>query len=215
MRWPTVRGRGAQVMLGQTAVAALFLGCWLAATTIAQDSTRPVPASVTDSHAIQSVNPSRPDTVVMDSGPSHPVRATFGCKVARIVDGDTIECTPAGRIRLIGIDAPELSQAPFGAEAAATLATLIPPDSHVLLEQDIEGRDKYGRLLAYVWRVRTLVNWRMIREGAAVLLTYPPNLQYVDSFTDAQQRAREEARGLWASGGFNCLPVDRRRGRCD
>jgi micrococcal nuclease len=164
----------------------------------------------------ESLNPTtRPDAAVNDSGPSHPVGATFACNVARIVDGDTVECTPAGRIRLIAIDAPELSQAPFGAEAAATLAAFILQGSDVLLEQDVEAHDKYGRLPAYVWRGVTLVNWRMIREGEAVLLTYPPNVQYVESFTDAQRRAREENRGLWAAGGFDCRPVDRRRGRCD
>ena len=156
-----------------------------------------------------------PDTATLESGPSHPVRATLPCKSARIVDGDTIECVGAGRVRLIGIDAPELSQAPFGAEAAATLATFIPPGADVLLEQDVEARDKYGRLLAYVWHEGTLVNWRMVREGAAVLLTFPPNVQYVESLTDAQRRAREENRGVWATGGFDCRPVDRRQGRCD
>lgn len=171
----------------------------------------PLPRDTTES-----INPTtRPDTAVIDSGPSHPVRATYGCNVARILDGDTIECTPAGRIRLIGMDAPELSQAPFGVEAAETLATFLPPGSDVLLEQDVEARDKYGRLLAYVWHDGTLVNWRMIRGGAAVLLTYPPNVQYVEWFTAAQHRAREENRGLWATGGFACRPIDRRRGRCD
>lgn len=150
-----------------------------------------------------------------DSGPRHPVRQTFSCTVTRIVDGDTIVCGRAGRIRLIGMDTPELSQAPFGVQASSALAAMIQPGSDVQLEQDVEARDRYGRLLAYVWLDGTLVNWRMIREGWAVLLTYPPNVQYVDWFTDAQGRAREEGRGLWATGGFDCPPVDRRRGRCE
>ena len=149
-----------------------------------------------------------------DSGPSDPVRQTFTCTVTRIVDGDTIECTRAGRIRLIGLDTPELSQAPFGVQASSALAAFIPLGSDVQLEQDVEARDRYGRLLAYVWLDGTLVNWRMIREGRAVLLTYPPNVRYVDWFVDAEQRAREEGRGLWATGGFDCRPLDRRRGRC-
>ena len=148
------------------------------------------------------------------SGPARPVRQTVACAVARIVDGDTIECTGVGRIRLIGRDAPELSQAPFGVQAASALAAFIPPGAEVQLEQDVEARDRYGRLLAYAWLDGRLVNWRMIREGWALVLTYPPNVQYVDWFTDAQQRAREEVRGLWSTGGFDCPPVDRRRGRC-
>lgn len=159
--------------------------------------------------------PTAPSAPPTDSGPSQPVRQTFPCTVTRIIDGDTIECSGAGRIRLIGIDTPELNQRPFGIRASSALAALIALGAEVQLEQDVEARDRYGRLLAYVWSDGTLVNWRMIREGWAVLLTYPPNVQYVDWFTDAQRRAREEGRGLWAVAGFDCLPVDRRRGRCE
>lgn len=148
------------------------------------------------------------------SGPTQPVRQTYSCLVTRIVDGDTIECSRMGRVRLIGMDTPELSQPPFGAQASSALATLIPPGSPVQLEQDVETRDRYGRLLAYVWADSALVNWRMVREGWAVLLTYPPNVQYVDWLVAAERQAREERRGLWATGGFDCRPVDRRRGRC-
>lgn len=150
-----------------------------------------------------------------DAGPRRPLRPTFSCTVTRIVDGDTIECSRAGRVRLIGIDTPELSQAPFGLQAAAALARAIPPGSNVQLERDVDERDQYNRLLAYVWLDGTQVNWRMIREGWAVLLTFAPNIQYVNWLTDAQRRAREERRGLWASEGFNCAPADRRRGRCE
>ena len=79
---------------------------------------------------------------------------------------------------------------------------------------DVEARDRNGRLLAYVWTGRTMVNWRMVREGWAVLLTYQPNVQYVEAFTDAVGRARAEKRGLWATGGFDCSPPDYRRQRC-
>ena len=94
-------------------------------------------------------------------------------------------------------------------------ATLLHVGTEVQLEPDLEARDRYGRLLAYVWVGRTMVNWRMVREGWAVLLTYPPNVPYVDSFADAEGRAREEGRGLWATGGFDCRPVDRRRHLCE
>jgi uncharacterized protein (TIGR02246 family) len=153
--------------------------------------------------------------VINDSGPREPRRATQRCTISRIVDGDTIECAQIGRVRLIGMDTPESNQPPFGAQASAALAALIPLGTDVRLEPDVEARDRYGRLLAYIWLGHTMINWRMVREGWAVLLTYPPNVQYVDSFTDAERRAREEQRGLWASGGFDCRPVDRRARRCD
>jgi micrococcal nuclease len=156
-----------------------------------------------------------PATPITDSGPSKPVRGTSACTVTRIVDGDTVECTGVGPVRLIGIDTPELSQAPFGAQAASALAALIPPGSIVSLERDVEARDRYGRVLAYIWVGDIHVNWRMVRGGWAVLLTYPPNVQYVQHLTQAERLARDEGRGLWATGGFRCRPVDRRRGRCD
>ena len=156
-----------------------------------------------------------PDAAVTDAGPRHPVRATVPCTVTRIVDGDTIWCSGMGRIRLIGMDSPESDQGPFGAEATSALAALIPLGTEVQVEQDVEARDRYGRLLAYIWDRGTLVNWLMVREGWAVLLTYPPNVQYVDWFANAQNRARAEQRGLWRKGGFACLPVEHRRHHCD
>ncbi|MGH9893999.1 MAG: thermonuclease family protein, partial [bacterium] len=150
-----------------------------------------------------------------DSGPPRPVRATSDCTITRIVDGDTIECGRRGRVRLIGIDTPEADQEPFGSQATAALSALIQPGSVVQLERDVETRDRYDRLLAYVWSDGLMINWALVRQGWAVLLTFPLNVQYVDWLTDAERRARSEARGLWATGGFDCRPVDRRQRRCD
>lgn len=110
---------------------------------------------------------------------------------------------------------PESDQEPFGSQATAALAALIQPGSTVQLELDVETRDRYDRLLAYIWSGRLMDNWVLVRQGWAVLLTFPLNVQYVDWFTEAERRAREEGRGLWATGGFDCRPVDRRQRRCD
>jgi micrococcal nuclease len=147
--------------------------------------------------------------------PSRPIRATESCAVQRIVDGDTLVCQGGLRVRLIGIDTPELSQAPFGEQARGALARLAPVGSTVLLERDVELTDRYGRRLAYVWRDGLLVNWQMVSDGWAVLLTYPPNVQYVEPLQEAHRRARHDQAGLWAAGGFTCAPVDRRRRRCE
>lgn len=152
--------------------------------------------------------------VVTDSGPTETRRATQPCTITRIVDGDTIDCARIGRVRLIGMDTPEANQPPYGAQASAALAALIPVGTEVQLESDVDARDQYGRLLAYIWHGRSMINWRMVREGWAVLLTYQPNVQYVDWLIDAERRAREEKRGLWATGGFDCRPADHRRNRC-
>jgi micrococcal nuclease len=146
------------------------------------------------------------------AGPQGPVEL---CVVARIVDGDTFTCRGGWRVRLIGVDAPELSQQPFGVQARGALARWVQPGDTVTLERDVQAEDRYGRRLAYVWRGAILVNWQLVRGGWALLLTIPPNVRYSEAFQEAQRRAREAGVGLWAAGGFACRPSDRRRGRCE
>ena len=102
------------------------------------------------------------------------------CTVTKVTDGDSIVCGQLGRVRLLGIDAPELSQKPFGKQSQRALAAMIPVGTTVQLEQDVQSRDRNGRLLAYVWRNGRMVNWEMVRAGWVVTLTYAPNVQYVD-----------------------------------
>ena len=142
------------------------------------------------------------------------MRKTVDCIVTRVVDGDTLDCSGAGRVRLIGIDAPESNQAPFGAAATAALRSLLAVGARAQLEPDVGARDQYGRVLGYVWINGRMVNWLLIRSGWTVLLTYPPNVQYVSAFTDAQRRARTDKLGLWRVDGFRCLPAEHRRRRC-
>jgi len=117
-------------------------------------------------------------------------------------------------VRLLGIDAPELSQKPFGKQSQGALALMIPVGTTVQLEQDVQAQDRNGRLLAYVWRDGRLVNWEMVRAGWVVTLTYAPNVQYVDAFRKAAKEAEKDALGLWATDGFACLPFDHRHGSC-
>lgn len=149
-----------------------------------------------------------------DAGPAAPIRETVSCTVTRVVDGDTLVCEPVGRIRLLGIDTPELAQEPFGAMAGEALEELIPADGRVRVERDAQDRDPYDRALRYVWVNGSMVNWHMVRRGYAVLLTYPPNVQWADALEAAQTAAREEGLGLWGAGGFACEPRDFRGGRC-
>jgi micrococcal nuclease len=142
-----------------------------------------------------------------NAGNAEPGAAT----VVRIVDGDTIVVGIAGgdeHVRLIGIDTPE-SVDPrrpvecFGKEAAARTAELVPPGSEVRLVRDVEARDRYGRLLAYVYRASDglFVNLALAEEGYAAVATFPPNVAHVDDFRAAAARARESARGLWRACG--------------
>lgn len=143
-----------------------------------------------------------------------PTGETASCIVDRIVDGDTINCEPVGRIRLIGMDTPERGQKPFGPAATAALTAMAPIGSELLIEFDIDRVDRYDRILGYLWKDGELLNWRLVREGFALLATYPPNVRYTDHFLTAQEAAREDAAGLWAVDGFACEPSAFRRGDC-
>lgn len=137
--------------------------------------------------------------------------------VERVVDGDTVTVFPiagdgavgAGepeRVRLIGIDTPE-SVDPrqpvecFGKEASARLEQLAPPGTRVRLERDAEERDRYDRLLAYVYRASdgAFLNLRMVADGYAHTLTIAPNVTYADRFRQAEREARAESLGLWSA----------------
>jgi micrococcal nuclease len=130
-------------------------------------------------------------------------------RVVRVVDGDTIVVHLAGgdeKVRLIGIDTPETvdPRKPvqcFGREASNRTKELLPPGTAVRLERDVEARDRYGRLLAYVYRVRdgTFVNLALAEEGYAQPLTIPPNVAYTARFAAAASAARAAHRGLWGA----------------
>jgi micrococcal nuclease len=147
-------------------------------------------------------------------GPAAPARALAPCTVTRVVDGDTIDCGPLGRVRFIGVDAPEHDQDPFGPLARRALEGLVPVGSTVFLERDEEDRGPHGRALRYVWSDSVMLNWVMVRQGFSVVLTYPPDVRYVDAFRAAEEKARGESAGLWAIHGFTCPPRSHRQGRC-
>jgi micrococcal nuclease len=126
--------------------------------------------------------------------------------VRKVVDGDTIEVTGGERVRLIGVDTPETKDPNrpvgcFGAEASRFTTSVIPPGTAVRLVGDAEQRDRYGRLLAYVYRGADglFVNAELLRRGYAQLLTIPPNIAHTDEFTVIARDARAGSQGLWAA----------------
>lgn len=140
-----------------------------------------------------------------------------GAVVVAVTDGDTIRVRIAGReerVRLIGIDTPE-THGPgglrecFGAEATARTKAMLPEGTEVDLVRDVEARDRYGRLLAYVYRrpEKTFVNMALAREGFAAPLTVPPNVTHADDFREAAAAAREAGRGLWSRCGGPDTPL--------
>lgn len=141
---------------------------------------------------------------------------TTRCTVERIIDGDTIQCREHGRVRLLLIDTPELSQRPWGQHARAALAAMLPIGSTALLELDVQPRDRYGRILSYVYDSESrMVNEVLLRAGYALVAVVPPNVKHVDRLRQAAAAAREAGRGLWSTPAFECAPADHRRGRCE
>lgn len=126
-------------------------------------------------------------------------------KVVNVVDGDTIDVIMNGkkeRVRFILVDTPEtkhpqMGVQPFGEEASNfTKEQLL--DQDIILELDVAERDRYGRLLAYIWLNGKNFNEILIERGLARVAVFPPNTKYVDRFREIQQTAQEQAIGIWS-----------------
>jgi micrococcal nuclease len=113
------------------------------------------------------------------------------------------------------IDAPERDQGPYGSAATRALRAIVPAGTRAVLEVDVQPQDRYGRLLAYVYASDgRMANEEMVREGYALLYTYPPNVRYVDRMRVAEAEARAQRRGLWSTPAFACPPSAHRRRAC-
>ena len=154
--------------------------------------------------------------VPVGTGGEH--KSTPNAIVERVVDGDTIDVTVAGRsetVRLIGIDAPE-SVAPtrpvqcFGPEASLRLEAILPAGTEITLLRDTEARDAYSRLLGYVVRSDDglFVNLELVAGGYAATLNYPPNDHYADVLAQAEADAVAARRGLWGACGGPDVPLE-------
>ena len=135
--------------------------------------------------------------------------------VRRVIDGDTIQLQTGERVRLIGIDTPEMHESSklyrdsqrtgrdkrviqeLGRRAYLFTKELV-EGRNVRLEFDVEKKDKYGRLLAYVYlQDSTFVNAKIVEEGYASLMSIPPNVKYAGLFLKLYRQARKNRRGLW------------------
>lgn len=131
--------------------------------------------------------------------------------VASVIDGDTIDVILRGdtnitRVRYIGINTPE----PYahkipecGSEAASIRNSELVKHKTVTLITGADPRDKYDRLLAYVYAGDTFVNKALIAEGYATVMMIKPNTQYLTEFTNLYREARKGKLGMWA----NCSNV--------
>ncbi|MDG1367811.1 MAG: thermonuclease family protein [Acidimicrobiales bacterium] len=138
--------------------------------------------------------------------------------VERVVDGDTIIVeihNTRGRVRLLGIDTPEsvAENRPdqcCGAESSEYLRGLLPEGTEVTLIRDVQARDRYDRLLAYVVRTQDqlFVNLDLLERGFAGVLIYEPNSYYRNLFEDAEDAAVDGGIRLWSACGGPDVPLD-------
>jgi len=127
-------------------------------------------------------------------------------RVVEVIDGDTIVVRLGGReetVRYIGVDTPETRHPSrpvqcFGPAAGAVNARWVEGEQ-VRVEPGAEARDRYGRLLGYVYRERDgmFVNAELVERGYARARAYPPNDRYAAGFAALAEAAREGRRGLW------------------
>lgn len=131
-------------------------------------------------------------------------------KVTKVVDGDTMDVTftengktKKETIRLLLVDTPETKDPnepvqPFGPEASQFSKENL-EGKNVELELDVSERDKYGRLLCYLWIGNKMFNEMLLEKGLArVAYVYPPNVKYVDQFREIQKKAQEAGLGIWS-----------------
>ncbi|MCY9399762.1 thermonuclease family protein [Bacillus haynesii] len=134
-------------------------------------------------------------------------QSLISAEVVNVVDGDTIDVRLKSgkqeRVRFILVDTPETvhpkkGEEPFGREASDfTKKTL--SGQKVDLKLGVQERDKYGRLLAYVYlKDGTMINELLLQKGLARVAVFPPNTEFVDQFRDIEVQAKKEYKGIWS-----------------
>ena len=140
--------------------------------------------------------------------------------VERVIDGDTLVLRGGQRLRLIGIDAPEMPHdgrgpEPYAREARAALVDLSSgPDTNkdrvVGVQYGQSPRDRYGRGLAHLFLTNgDNVQASLLRRGLATSLFLPPNGEYLDCYAAAETEARAARRGIWSQAGFHPIAAKR------
>lgn len=127
--------------------------------------------------------------------------------VKHVIDGDTIELSNGDKVRYIGVDTPEIRERkgsewvykplPY-AEDARDFNKMLVEHKSVRLEYDVQKKDRYSRILAYVYVDDKMINLEMVKQGFAMIYTYPPNVRYTQRFVEAQKEAMDNKKGLWA-----------------
>ena len=175
-------------------------------------SASPSPEAQDGSSASPSASPdpdssSGPDASDEGCAAEGPKDDTVSVTVERVMDGDTFELAGPVKgtttVRLIGVDTPETvdpeeDPEPFGKEASTFTEKAIEGEE-VELELGTDAKDDYERLLAYAWADEEMLNEVLLREGYGELLVIEPNDEYEECLAAAEQAAKADGLGLWAS----------------
>lgn len=144
-----------------------------------------------------------------------PLQTTrFLQQISKVYDGDTVILKNGERVRLLGINAPEIesryrTSEPGGIQAKLWLQEKLQNQS-VHLQYDEEKYDRYKRLLAHVFLPDGKhLNAALLENGLAVLSIMPPNLRYSDKLISAQQRAEKQKLGIWSMPKYQPLPISK------
>lgn len=146
--------------------------------------------------------------------PSAHAEAKIGCvpdridetaQVVHVYDGDTVKLADGRRVRIIGVNTPELGRdgapdQPLSLEGRRYLERLLGPSSRIALRFDTQLRDKYGRMLAhaYIDSSKESLTAAQLREGAGTLIVVPPNVWNWECYAAAESAARDARLGIWA-----------------
>lgn len=143
--------------------------------------------------------------------PCRTTRVDEAVQVAQVHDGDSLRLSDGRKLRLIGINTPELGRdhvpaEPLAREARRQLLELLGDEPGVTLRYGPERRDRHGRLLAHVFS-RNGVNLgaQLLRDGYAMALAIPPNLELLPCYLDAEREAARAGRGIWSHPWFEPL----------
>ncbi len=148
-----------------------------------------------------------------------PQGASESVRVAKVVDGDTVHLTDGRKVRLIGVNTPELYSKPRAEEGALQakrqLQSWVNESDSLQLYFGREPKDRYGRVLGYLFDGSKTLSQRLIHEGLGWAISVPPNDRLADCLFSSEKRPRTLGKGVWSKsiaaakeieqGGFNLV----------
>lgn len=150
-----------------------------------------------------------------DAASCAPDRIDEYAKVKQVFDGDTIQLTDGRKLRLVGINSPELGKEdrppePYADQAHHALSSVLKPHSTVGIRYDQERHDQYHRVLAHLYTPESdsIEAW-LLENGYAMMIAIPPNVWNLDCYRQAEQRAQKQQKGLWSQSLYQAIAAEK------